>query len=217
LTKQFVLGIIKQYQPVGTELERDDHMINKRQQIIEIVATMVHSKGYESTSVQDVLQAAQIGKGQFYHYFSSKQELGLAIVDHCFEKWYQRVVKDILESDKDPKDKIIQMLECAMQIHENNGNKCGCFFGNLAIELSEHNEVFRKKLNRVFELWIGHLKIIVDDIKEHEKLPIETDSQTLSEVIVSMIEGGILLAKNRQNGQSLVSVADVIKKMVNIR
>ena len=192
-------------------------MNGKREQIIEIATSIVHSKGYESTSVNDILHAAQIGKGQFYHYFSSKEEMGLAIVDHCFEKWNQRVIKDILESDKEPKVKINLMLECAVQRHKDNGSKCGCFFGNLAIELSEHNEVFREKLNRVFELWINHLEIILNEIMEHEELPIQTDSHTLAQVIVSMLEGGILLMKNRQDIQVLVNVAHVIKKMVNIQ
>ena len=189
----------------------------KREEIIEIATSIVHSKGYESTSINDILHAAQIGKGQFYHYFSSKEEMGLAIVDHCFEKWNQRVIKDILESDKEPKVKINLMLECAVQRHKDNGSKCGCFFGNLAIELSEHNEVFREKLNRVFELWINHLEIILNEIMEHEDLPIKTDSHTLAQVIVSMLEGGILLMKNRQDIQVLVNVAHVIKKMVNIQ
>lgn len=192
-------------------------MNDKREQIIEIATSMVHSKGYESTSINDILHAAQIGKGQFYHYFSSKEEMGLAIVDHCFEKWNQRVVKDIFESEKEPKVKINLMLECAVQRHKNNGSKCGCFFGNLAIELSEHNEAFREKLNQVFELWINHLAIILNEIMEHEDLPIKTDSHTLAQVIVSMIEGGILLMKNKQDIQVLVNVAVVIKKMVNIQ
>lgn len=203
---------------VGTNRrEEGDRMNAKREQIIEIAASIVHSKGYESTSINDILHAAQIGKGQFYHYFSSKEEMGLAIVDHCFEKWNHRVIKNILESEKEPKVKINLMLECAVQLHENNGSKCGCFFGNLVIELSEHNEAFREKLNGVFELWINHLKTILDEIMEHEDLPIKVDSHTLAQVIVSMMEGGILLMKNRQDIQVLVNVANVIKKMVNIQ
>jgi TetR/AcrR family transcriptional repressor of nem operon len=193
----------------------EEHMTDKRRQIIEIVANIVHSKGYEGTSIQDIMQAAQIGKGQFYHYFSSKQELGLEIVDYCFAQWHQRVIEGILESKNDPKVKINLMLECAVDIHQNNGGKCGCFFGNLAVELSEHNDVFRRRLNKVFELWIDHLKVLLDEIMEQEDLPVQTDSQTLAQAIVAMIEGGILLMKNRQDVQTLANVAQVIKKMIN--
>lgn len=178
---------------------------------------MVHSKGYESTSVQDILQAAHIGKSQFYHYFASKQELGLVIIDYYFDNWHQRLIKDILESDKKPKAKIADMLDFAMRVHQENNCKCGCFFGNLAIELSEHSEVFRSRLKQVFQLWVDHLKVILDDIMECEDLPVKTDSRVLAQVIVSMLEGGILLMKNGQDLQALINVTAVIRKLVNIR
>lgn len=191
-------------------------MADRRQEIIESAVESLHSKGYASTSLQDILQAAQIGKGQFYHYFSSKQELGLAIVDHCFEKWNQRVVCGIFTAEMTAKDKIRKMLEGALCNQKADGGKCGCFFGNLALELSEHDELFRQKLNRMFEVWISHLKIILDEIREEEELPLPMESEKLAQSIVAMLEGGIMLMKNRQDVQTLADIADVIKKMVNI-
>ncbi len=191
-------------------------MLNKKLQIIEVSAKLIHSKGYEKTSIQDILQAAQIGKGQFYYYFSSKQDLGIAVVDYCFEKWNQRVIKDILESEADPKAKIEKMLECAIDVHTKNGSKCGCFFGNLAVELSEHSEIFREKTNKVFESWISHLEIVLDELMRKETLPLSCDSHTLAQSIVAMLEGGIMLMKNRQDIAALVIVSNVIKKMVCI-
>jgi TetR/AcrR family transcriptional regulator, transcriptional repressor for nem operon len=203
------------YQLVGKEMG-DDFMINKKIYIIEISAKLIHSKGYEKTSIQDILEAAQIGKGQFYYYFDSKQDLGIEVVDYCFEKWNQRVIKDILESEISPKNKIEKMLDCAIDIHTKNGSKCGCFFGNLAIELSEHNEIFRERTNKVFESWITHLAAVLDEIINNENLPIQCDSYTLAHSIVAMLEGGIMLMKNRQDINALICVSDVIKKMVKI-
>jgi len=186
-------------------------MVNKKLQIIEISAKLIHSKGYEKTSIQDILQAAQIGKGQFYYYFSSKQDLGIAVVDYCFEKWNQRVIKNILESEDDPKVKIEKMLECAIDVHTKNGSKCGCFFGNLAVELSEHNEIFREKTNKVFESWTSHLEVVLDELMRKETLPLQCDSHVLAQSIVAMIEGGIMLMKNRQDIAALITVSNVVK------
>lgn len=204
------------YQPVGKMKASDTYMINKKLQIIEISAKLIHSQGYEKTSIQDILQAAQIGKGQFYYYFSSKQDLGIAVVDYCFEKWNQRVIKNILESEDDPKVKIEKMLECAIDVHTKNGSKCGCFFGNLAVELSEHNEIFREKTNKVFESWTSHLEVVLDELMRKETLPLQCDSHVLAQSIVAMIEGGIMLMKNRQDIAALITVSNVVKKMVCI-
>ena len=191
-------------------------MLSKKLQIIVVSEKIIHSKGYEKTSIQDILQAAQIGKGQFYYYFSSKQELGIAVVDYCFEKWNQRVVKDILESANNPKVKIEKMLDCAIDIHRKNGSKCGCFFGNLATELSEHSDVFREKTNKVFESWISHLEVVLDELREEQELPLQCDSHELAQAIVAMIEGGIMLMKNRQDIATLITVSHVVKKMLAI-
>jgi TetR/AcrR family transcriptional repressor of nem operon len=204
------------YQPVGKIKVSDAYMVNKKLQIIEISAKLIHSKGYEKTSIQDILQAAQIGKGQFYYYFSSKQELGIAVVDYCFEKWDQRVIKDILKSEDTPKVKIEKMLECAIDVHRKNGSKCGCFFGNLAVELSEHSEIFREKTNKVFESWTSHLEVVLAELMRKETLPLKCDSHALAQSIVAMIEGGIMLMKNRQDIAVLITVSNVVKKMLCI-
>jgi TetR/AcrR family transcriptional repressor of nem operon len=55
------------------------------------------------------LEAAQVGKGQFYHYFPSKRALGLAVVDHLLKDWDQQLIQGILQSDKDPADRLNDM------------------------------------------------------------------------------------------------------------
>lgn len=49
--------------------------IERRDQIIEAAERLFYEKGYEQTSVQDVLDALSLSKGGFYHYFQSKIEL----------------------------------------------------------------------------------------------------------------------------------------------
>jgi len=56
-------------------------MANRRNQIIERAAAVVYQKGFGATTVADILVAAAVGKGNFYHYFKGKEDLGLAIID----------------------------------------------------------------------------------------------------------------------------------------
>lgn len=189
-------------------------MANKRQQIIEVAAVLMHSKGYENTKLSDILDAAQLGKGQFYHYFSSKHELGLAILDHFFANWNRRLMENVLSSQQDPKIKFDAMFEAIIELHRNNQAKCGCVFGNLAIEMSEHDEVFRKKLEAVFDIWTEKLKQVFDNMIS----PVQVESSETSKLaqgIVAMIEGGILLMKNKQDISALVNVAEQAKTLVD--
>lgn len=188
-------------------------MLNKRQEIVVSAAALMHSKGYENTKLADILDAAQIGKGQFYHYFSSKHELGLAVLDHFFHNWNQRLMEKILGSDKDPETKINEMLDWVIEQQQRNQAKCGCVFGNLAVEMSEHDEDFRRKLEAVFETWVNKLKPVLAEMIS----PVQADPGEVSKMaqgIVAMIEGGILLMKSKQDLNVLVHITDQIKFLI---
>ena len=190
-------------------------MSQKRQEIIMSAAALMHSKGYENTKLSDVLEAAQIGKGQFYHYFSSKHELGLAVIDYFYQNWNRRLIEGILDSQKEPEIKFNEMLEWVVKKHVSNKAKCGCVFGNLAIEMSEHDEVFRQKVKAVFEIWVEKLKpILAGMIKApHCKDPVVINK--LAQGIVAMLEGGILLMKSKQDIEVLTNMTDLIRTLVN--
>ncbi|VBB09519.1 tetr bacterial regulatory protein hth signature [Lucifera butyrica] len=188
-------------------------MTDKRREIVAAAAALMHSKGYENTKLADILEAAQIGKGQFYHYFSSKHELGLAVLNYRFESWNQRLMENILSSGKDPETKINEMLDWVIEQQRLNQAKCGCVFGNLAVEMSEHDEAFRRKLETVFEIWVSKLKPVLSEMI----LPVQADPEEINKMaqgIVAMIEGGILLMKSKQDLNVLVNITAQIKFLI---
>ena len=99
--------------------------MSKKQEIISIAKNIIHCKGYQATSISDILHAANIGKGQFYHYFSSKYDLGLAVMENLIEEWDHQLILNILQSSKDPKLKINKMLDWILTYHAGKGRKIG--------------------------------------------------------------------------------------------
>ena len=173
----------------------------------------MHSKGYGNTKLADILDTAQIGKGQFYHYFASKHELGLAVLDYVFAKWNRRLMENILGSGKDPETKINEMFDWVIEQQRRTQAKCGCVFGNLAVEMSEHDEAFRRKLESVFETWVNKIKPVLGEMVA----PVQADSVEVSKMaqsIVAMIEGGILLMKSKQDLNVLINITDQIKFLI---
>lgn len=190
-------------------------MADKRREIIATAAKLIHSKGYENTKLADILEAADIGKGQFYYYFASKHELGLAVLDHYFEHWNQRLLEKILGSDKSAELKINEMLEWVIEQHRRNQAKCGCVFGNLAIEMSEHDEAFREKVSTVFETWVEKLKLVLAGTIEAPSPADIAEIDKLAQGIVAMLEGGIMLMKSKQDINVLLNITDLVKHLVN--
>jgi TetR/AcrR family transcriptional repressor of nem operon len=190
-------------------------LAQKRQEIIETAALLMQSKGYESTKLSDILEMGEAGKGQFYYYFSSKRELGLAVIDYFFHSFKEELLENILGSPKNPEIKFNEMLEWIVEHHNLTQAKCGCVFGNLTLEMSEHDEEFRKKVSEVFDAWQEKLKPVLEGMIP-SSVPINPfDIDKLAQGIVAMLEGGILIMKSKQDIHVLKSITDLVRQLVN--
>ena len=191
-------------------------MSSKKQEIIRIAREVIHSKGYQAASVSDIMAAANIGKGQFYHYFQSKHDLGLAVVEDLVKDWEGQLIIGILNTSDDPVTKLNRMLHWAETSHAEMEIKYGCAMGNLAIEMSAQDEEFRVKIKEFFIHWVNSVAdILTEMIKDHQ-LDESINPKKNAESIVAIIEGGILLMVSRQNIQVLQDIFEVIKQQYHL-
>ena len=191
-------------------------MSSKKQEIIRIAREVIHSKGYQATSVSDIMAATNIGKGQFYHYFQSKHDLGLAVVEDLVKDWEGQLIIGILNTSDDPVTKLNRMLQWAETSHAEMEIKHGCAMGNLAIEMSVQDEEFRVKIKEFFNHWVNSVADILTEMIEDHQLDESINPKKNAESIVAMIEGGILLMVSRQNIQVLQDIFEVIKQQYHL-
>lgn len=182
----------------------------KREQIIDAAARLIHLRGYNNTSIEDILQATGIGKGNFYHYFVSKEELGFAILDRQASRLANEVLRKAFAGSRDPLEQIHAYLDLVLGVVRKSGCRGGCPVGNLAQELSDTHEGFRRHLMRTFEAWRGALERTLRRAREEGRLRPEADPARLSGFILAGIEGAILLAKVRKDADVL---ADCFKEL----
>ena len=168
-------------------------MSEKREQIIEAASQIIHFKGFNNTSIDDILQRTGVKKGNFYFYFKSKEELGFAVLEHLIEEFRRRCLAPILASADTPFNKMIRVID-ALDTEQTKAQCCGgCPFGNMALELSDLHEGFRQRLEEIFrgmaQLFQSLLKDAADELVD------AVDLEEVSQFIVAVVEGGIMLAK----------------------
>jgi len=135
-------------------------MGNRRQHIIELAAEVVYRQGFKGTSVENVLEIAGVGKGNFYHYFRSKDELGVAIIGEL-EKWFAGPPGDeMFSASKSPERRLRDYLDyvAAARRRDNRGDP----LGNLAAELGDV-EPFAKPLRRAVNALLDRLEALVSE------------------------------------------------------
>lgn len=124
-------------------------MKNKKQHVVETAEKLFVEKGYQATSIQDIIEASQISKGTFYNYFTAKHELVVAVF-HDFIKRAEDA-RDALLDGKDPSD--ITIFVKQLELFIGKEKKQG--FASLFEELVNSPEVEAKKL-----MTIGKLRMI---------------------------------------------------------
>ncbi|MGN2621001.1 TetR/AcrR family transcriptional regulator [Bacillus stercoris] len=191
-------------------------MFSRVKEITRIAREIIHSKGYQATSVNDIMAAANIGKGQFYHYFQSKHDLGLAVVEDLVKDWEEQLITSILNDSDDPVTKLNRMLIWVETIHAKMEIKYGCPIGNLAIEMSAQDDEFREKIEKFFNQWVNSVSVVLTEMIKNDQLDESIDPQKNAESIVAMIEGGILLSVSQQNIQILKDIFKVIKQQYHL-
>lgn len=189
--------------------------MSKKLEILTIAREVIHSKGYKATSISDILNAADIGKGQFYYYFSSKRDLGLAVIDDLVEDWTEQLINSKLHNSENPKENLNAMLDWAFKYHDNMSSKAGCPVGNLAIEMSEHDDLFREKIQAFIDKWILSMKENLDGLKAQEFIG-NLDTEKHAQTIFSTVEGAIMLTKVKQDVEYLKNVIEIIRWQYNL-
>src|SRR6266536_5742405 len=125
-----------------------------RDQILDAAARLIHLQGYHCTSLDDVLRESGVGKGNFYYYFRSKEDLGYAIIDRVIQGFIERTLHPIFaDTSGDPIAQVHAFLDRVLDSQRQRNCVGGCPMGNLASELSDVHEGFRQRLAAIFAEW----------------------------------------------------------------
>lgn len=166
-----------------------------RRRIIGHATLLIYSKGYARTSIEDVIRAAGITKGSFYFHFSSKEELGHAVIENASSFILGRLKEALDHPELTSYDRIEAMLKEIQSIVEAADCSRGCILGNLALETSHTNEGFRERIARAFRSWSELIASELEKMKEAGELPFDFDSIAYADFALSALEGGIMMSK----------------------
>src|SRR4026207_1275659 len=125
-----------------------------RDQILNAATRLIHVQGYQSTSLDDVLRESGVGKGNFYYYFKSKEDLGYAIIDRITRGSAERALGPSVQgAGGDPGGQIRPFLDGVLDAQRQRNCVGGCVMGNLASELSDVHEGLRQRPASLVVIW----------------------------------------------------------------
>lgn len=181
-----------------------------RATIIRIGTDLISRQGFNATGIDAVLKEAGVPKGSFYYYFRSKEEFGLAVIDHFAERYDQRLDTILNDEEVTPLNRIRNYLESGLARLEQNQCSKGCLIGNLGQELADQHERFRVRLDEIFRSWKDRFAACLREAQRAGELAPELDAGVAAGFILSGLEGAILRAKVMKSPQPLRDFIEIL-------
>ncbi len=123
-----------------------------RLHILQKAFELIYSKGYQTTSIDDILATTQVTKGAFYYHFKNKDEMGMAIINELMKPALTGSFSAILKS-RDPLKSIYNLMYELLIKNELLKVEYGCPAANFTQEMTPWNKDFTLALNEITSLW----------------------------------------------------------------
>ncbi len=188
-----------------------------RETLLEAGKQVFLKQGYNHAGIESILQSAGVPKGSFYHYFSSKEDFGLQVLNRFAESQNANLDRFLQDRDRSPLDRLRNFAEAICERLESHQCRNGCLVGNLSLEMAEQSEAFRSRLEVIFGGWVHRYAECLREAQEIGEIAKDVDVNELAEFWLNNWQGAILRAKTIRSTSPLrtflkLMFATVLKK-----
>ncbi|MET0089538.1 MAG: TetR/AcrR family transcriptional regulator [Candidatus Thiodiazotropha sp.] len=190
--------------------------LDTRTRILSTARELFHGRSYADVGIKEICELAQVQKGSFYHFFPSKQDLAMAVIDNMADDWAHGFVAEAFDRDLPPLERLDYLVDAAYYwqkaAKDLEGRMPGCLFGNLALEISTRDEVIRARINAVFEKASARFDETLEEAVSMGLMP-ALDTAATAQAMLAYLEGVILLAKSRNDPEVVRILGPAIKTL----
>ncbi|WP_419486801.1 TetR/AcrR family transcriptional regulator [Chryseobacterium bernardetii] len=138
-----------------------------RLNILQKAYELIYTKGYQATSIDEIIATTKVTKGAFYYHFKNKDEMGIAVVNEVLSATtgYHFQLSAII--DRDPVETIYQMMHELLIENKFMKVEYGCPVSNLVQEMTPWHDNFREALKKEAAEWEKRLVTILENGKKN--------------------------------------------------
>lgn len=183
-----------------------------RARLAESMLELIQTGGYSGTGLNAVLEHSAAPKGSMYFHFpEGKEGLGVAAVDLA-AKQFAALISEAAASGGGAAHAARAAIEALTEIVSESDYRLGCPVSVVTLEMGAESEPLRQACATAFETWITPTIALL------EASGIDAQSaRTLATVVVSTIEGAVIVSRAMRSTQPLIAAADVVAELIDLR
>ena len=160
-----------------------------RHTILEKAFEIIYTKGYQTTSIDEIIATTKVTKGAFYYHFKTKDEMGLAIINEIVKPTMQNAFIKPLQDAENPIKEIYEMTKALLLNNPFLKLEYGCPAGNLVQEMTPWNVEFGKALSELIIEWQQTIENCIDSGKSNGTVRNNINTQQVAYFIMSSYWG----------------------------
>lgn len=186
-----------------------------RDKILESARELFNSKGFNATTINDLVAATGLKKGSLYFHFPGKDAIAQEVLKEATCEFMEFLGKAL--SGDNPGENIDNFFRCALGKHLATGFVGGCIFGNTALEMSDSNPEFAAAIDRVFDEWIDRVALAVAGAQKNGQIRTDIQSDALAKQIIATIEGGIMMSRLKKDERPMRECLETLRITLDLR
>lgn len=180
-----------------------------KENLIEAGMRLIHTAGYTATGINQILDAAEVPKGSFYHHFATKDEFVLEVIKRYAIGEKERCERFLGNSNIPPLKKLRQYFKNMIATYGiDSGPIAGCLLGNLSLEVAGQNTEIRNLLRQALDGWQDAIAATLKEAVERQELAKTIKVDDLAAFLVNNWEGAQVRAKTEQSDKPLLLFMD---------
>lgn len=192
--------------------KRSNQGFETRLRIIGAAADLFHKQGVHATSPDDIIEASNTGKGQFYHYFQNKEGLVHEVLQTHLEAI--RTGTAPVNYEIDSWEDLEAWFKAHLQLQKNFRMARGCPFGTIGNEITENDELIRQDLCLIFEVVRNKLAAFFIKLRAEGAIAKNTNVKALADFCIATIQGAMLMGKIDRNSRPVeTTIAEALRHL----
>jgi TetR/AcrR family transcriptional repressor of nem operon len=174
-----------------------------REALLSAGLTHIWEQGYNNTGLQEILTTAGLPKGSFYHFFKSKEDFGLQIIDYYWDLHTGPEIALLCDEQQAPRERLQAFLDLALETARESLCSRGCLVANLAQELADIHPGFRKRLANLMQEYENALEVCLKSGQAAGQFRDDIEARSLATVMINSQYGALVRMKAEKDPRAV--------------
>jgi len=184
--------------------------------LLDAALSVIRTKGYSATTVDELCAAAGVTKGAFFHHFKSKDELGVAAAEHWSETTGALFAKAPYHDHADPLDRVLGYVAFRKALLQGGVPEFTCLVGTMVQETYETSPAIRDACDRSISGHAAALEADIEAAMQDRGMSPDWTAKSLALHTQAVLQGAFILAKAKGGAEIAADSIDHLTRYLEL-